>query len=116
MPGAIVSPRAAERAPRRRSPGCGAWIEPPEAVFTYRRFKLPDTQRTPCPKTRPPAASELPCKTTLVALGRSPLVVNSTLSYESRAMPLAASDAPPVLELLSQPRPGAAGGLPQGQA
>src|SRR5262245_32620023 len=64
----------------------------------------------------PEVESASPCTTTLVATGPSPLLVNTSESNVSRAMPLAASDAPPVKELSSQPRPGLAGGLEQGQA
>jgi len=41
----------------------------------------------------------------LVAVGFSPLVVNTRLSIERYAIPMAEILAPPVLEELSQPRP-----------
>src|SRR5262245_58139853 len=52
----------------------------------------------------------------LVAVGFSPLVVNTTVSYEMRAMPVAASAAPPVFALLLQPTPLVAGALSHGHA
>jgi hypothetical protein len=82
----------------------------------YVRLKLPETQRTPWPKTDPLAPLLAPCSTTLVAVGRSPLEVNTTVSYVTRAMPVAPSCAPPVFELLLQPRPTPTGGFPHGQA
>ena len=51
----------------------------------------------------------------LNALGRSPLVVNTRESDDSRAVPCAASVAPPVADELSQPRPGPPGGFRHGQ-
>jgi ABC-type methionine transport system permease subunit len=51
----------------------------------------------------------------LVAVGFSPLVVNTTVSPSKAAVPLALKTAPPVAELLSQPRPALEGGLLHGQ-
>jgi hypothetical protein len=52
----------------------------------------------------------------LVALGVSPLVAKASVSFESTDAPLAASCAPPVNALLSQPLPALPGGLAHGQA
>jgi hypothetical protein len=51
----------------------------------------------------------------LVAVGFSPFVVNSTVSYVILAIPVAVSSAPPVFALLLQPSPVLAGELAQGQ-
>jgi hypothetical protein len=51
----------------------------------------------------------------LVAVGFSPLVVNTSVSPSSAGVPLALKAAPPVEELLSHPRSNPAGGLLQGQ-
>src|SRR5689334_20831149 len=52
----------------------------------------------------------------LVAVGRSPCVVNTTVSFASEALPDALDAAPPVADEFSQPRPGPLGGFEQGQA
>src|SRR5689334_11080890 len=51
----------------------------------------------------------------LSAVGFSPAVLNTTVSCVSAALPLAAIEAPPVEDELSQPRPWLSGGLLQGQ-
>jgi hypothetical protein len=68
------------------------------------------------PKVVPFVTSTVPCSTMLVAVGRSPLVTKSSVSFESEGTPLETSCAPPVPEELSQPRGELVGGLPQGQA
>src|SRR5580765_4421392 len=50
----------------------------------------------------------------LAAVGRSPCVVNTSVSSASEALPAAASAAPPVADEFSQPRPGPAGGFEHG--
>lgn len=52
----------------------------------------------------------------LVAVGFSPAETKESVSAASEATPLAWSDAPPVVELFSQPRPVKAGWLLQGHA
>src|ERR1043165_568541 len=116
VPAPIVSPSNAERAETLRSLAPGALMLPPEAPFTYRRFSVPATQRTPCPKAWPVALRLVPCSTIVVLVARSPLVVKTSVSFASDALPLALIEAPPVASLLSQPRPAPAGGFAHGQS
>src|SRR6187399_2032632 len=115
LPGAMVSPSAAERAETLRSPAAGALIEPATAVLRYIRLSAPAVQRTPWPNLMPLALSASPCSTTLVADGSSSAVVNIALSFASEAAPLSVSTAPPVPALLSHPRPAPPGGFEHGQ-
>jgi hypothetical protein len=57
----------------------------------------------------------VPWSTTLVAVGFSPLVVNTSVSDERYATPDAERIAPPVAAELSQPWPDPAGGFAHGQ-
>src|SRR5262245_49169560 len=57
-----------------------------------------------------------PCTTRLVAVGRSPCVVNTTVSLLSDAVPVALNTAPAVELELSQPRPRPMEGFEHGQA
>jgi hypothetical protein len=57
-----------------------------------------------------------PARRMLVAVGVSPDVLNWRESAVKDADPSESIDAPPVVELLSQPWPVVEGGLPQGQA
>src|SRR6187399_2563612 len=114
LPGAMVSPSAAERAETLRSPAAGALIEPATAVLRYIRLSTPAVQRTPWPNAKPAAESAFPCSTMLDAVGFSSAVVNTSASFASEASPLAAICAPPVPALLLQPRPGPPGGFEHG--
>src|SRR5262245_47433691 len=88
---------------------------PPEAILTYIRLSCPPAQRTPSPNTCPAAITALPCSTMLDATGVSPCVVNTRLSVERFVNPLGVTNAPPVAEELSQPRPVPTGGFEHGQ-
>src|SRR5213594_724237 len=69
----------------------------------------------PCPNTAPEAMNELPWSTMLVAVGFSPFVENTTVSFDSEAVPVEVSCAPPVADELSHPRGAPEGGLLHGQ-
>src|SRR5690348_12280934 len=91
-------------------------MAPPEAVFTYKRLSEPPAQRTPWPNVTPEEISALPCSRMLVAVGFSSVVLNTTVSPPSEAVPVELNSAPPVAEELSQPRLPPEGGLAHGQA
>src|SRR5262245_58754906 len=95
--------------------GSGESALPLTAFLTYKRVSAPATQRMPWPNATPFWIVFVPWRNTLNALGRSPALVRRTWSPESDATPVTKSCAPPVPELLSQPRPGPDAGLKHGQ-
>src|SRR5436190_477937 len=88
---------------------------PATAVLTYRRFSEPAAHRTPCPKIAPLASNASPCSTMLVAVGFSSRVVKTSVSLARDGAPEPLRRAPPVAELLLQPRDPPLGGFEQGQ-
>src|SRR5262245_5565742 len=62
----------------------------------------------------PAAGDVVPCRSTLVAVGFSPLVVKTRLSDERYSPPETERLAPPVAAELSQPRSAPEGGFEQG--
>ncbi|MBK7642162.1 MAG: serine/threonine protein kinase [Planctomycetes bacterium] len=83
-PGWIGRPSCKERCATVASPAArsGARMLPPAASFTYKRLSVPPAQRIPWPKTAPFGTRASPCRSTLVAVGRSPVVVKTRLSSE----------------------------------
>ena len=71
-----------------------ARVTPPEALWTYRRLRLPPVQRRPSPKFRG-AIEIVPCRKMVEAVGSSPADVNTSVSLASDALPATESTAPP---------------------
>src|SRR6187549_911413 len=85
--------------------GGGNETTPALADCTYRRFRLPPTQRRPSPKISGVTRSTLPCSRMLELFGNSPELVSTSVS--GVVVPAALSRAPETFCEFAQPRPAA---------